>query len=150
MMRIIRMSVLVKRWLMGVDVLMPLQQMQTHAQCHQKCRQPKIGANRLTQRDQRNERASKRRDCEERSRTCCGNVPQAENEEHQTQAVSHAPTHHSGRDVSSEEATRPNTKASAMSGDFCLMVVAFTLTLTKFGGYQGRNHCGTAKTELAL
>ena len=37
MMRIMRMPVLVKRWLMGVDVLTPLQQMQTHAQCHQKC-----------------------------------------------------------------------------------------------------------------
>ena len=40
-MRIMRMSVLVKRWLMGMDVLMPLQQMQTHAQCRQKCGQPK-------------------------------------------------------------------------------------------------------------
>ena len=40
-MRIMRMSVLVKRWLMGMDVLMPLQQMQAHAQCRQKCGQPK-------------------------------------------------------------------------------------------------------------
>ena len=37
MMRIMRMPVLAKRWLMGVDVLMSLQQMQTHAQCHLKC-----------------------------------------------------------------------------------------------------------------
>ena len=41
MMRIVRMPVLVKRWLMGVGVLMPLQQMQAHAQCRQKCGQPK-------------------------------------------------------------------------------------------------------------
>ena len=135
---------------MGVDVLMPLQQMQTHAQCHQKCGQPKIGANSLAQRNQRNERASKRRDCEVRSGTCSAEVSQAENEEHQTQAVSDEPKRRSGRDVSSEEATRPNAKASAMSGDFCLMMVPFMVTVKKFGGYQGRNHCGTAETELAL
>ena len=131
------MPVLVQRRLMGVDVLMPLQQMQTHAQCHQKCGQPKIGAHSLTQRNQRNERASKRRDCEVRSGTCSAKVSQAENEEHQTQAVSDAPKHHSGRDVSSEEATRPNAKASAMSGDFCPTVVAFTLTLKNLEAITG-------------
>ena len=77
-------------------------------------------------------------------------MSQAENEEHQTQAVSDEPKRRSGRDVSSEEATRPNAKASAMSGDFCLMTVPFMVTVKKFGGYQGRNHFGTDKTELAL
>ena len=35
---VMRMPVLVNRWIMGVHMLMPLQQMQAHAQCHHKWR----------------------------------------------------------------------------------------------------------------